>query len=94
MCGYSVPNYPEQAIQEKLYVISLACPRQKDARRGTPSLSGQAHFRFPRFLLRILRLLAAPVVTGMEGLNFGFLVFSGVSQTFLDFLSNLLLLPP
>jgi len=51
-------------------------------------------FPFSRFLLRNLRLLAAPVVTGMEGLNFGFLVFSGVSQTFLDFLSNLLLLPP
>ena len=41
MCGYSVPNYPEQAIQEKLYVISLACPRQKDARRGHPASAGK-----------------------------------------------------
>jgi hypothetical protein len=60
--------------------------------RGSPTRRASP-FSFPRFLLRILRLLA-PVVTGTKGLNFGFLIFSGVSQTFLDFLSNLGLLLP
>ena len=95
MCGYSV-----SIILSRQYRKSCTCygVRSRGRKMSAEGRKGESDrraspFSFPRFLLRVLRLLA-PVVTGTKGLNFGFLIFSGVSQTSLDFLSNLRLLLP